>query len=181
MKRFVFIPIILLGVVSSLTIGSAWPSEGHADHDHNSQTQETEAPTECCVEPKALPAGETDHFYDVKMQGEEFISYHHAITLNPEQEEVKKKALESMSAPCCKSYSMYTCCCSCNLAKSVWGLSNHLIADQNYNSDQVRAAVTNWIGFINERGYEGDTCQNGRCNSPFNKGGCGGMGPQLVI
>lgn len=168
MKQFLFIFVLSISAVSFSAIVDVWGAETHR--------QENDASSKCCVE-----TIEADNFYDAKIQGEKFISYHESITLNPEQEKVKKDALESIAAPCCKDFSMYTCCCSCNLAKSVWGLSNHLIADENYNSDQVRATATKWIRFINEKGYEGDTCKNGQCHYPFNKSGCGGMGAQLVV
>jgi hypothetical protein len=120
-------------------------------------------------------------FHDVKSQAPEFISYYYSITLTPEQEKVKKDALTPLTAPCCSDFSMYTCCCPCNFSKTVWGLSNYLITEQNYTADQVNAAVSKWVLFTNEDGYAGDACSMGRCNYPFREDGCGGMGDELIV
>jgi hypothetical protein len=116
-------------------------------------------------------------FYDAQKQSQEFIGYYQSITLNSQQEATKKRALSTIPAPCCSENSIYTCCCPCNLAKTVWGLSNYLIARQGYNAEQVHQAAVNWIEFVNRGGYQGDTCHTaGGCQRPFAQGGCGGMG-----
>ncbi len=122
-----------------------------------------------------------------------FIDYYETITLTPEQEQIKETALRALKAPCCDDNPMSTCCCPCNLAKSVWGLSAYLIVEENYNAEQVRDAALQWLRFIHSdyyvmrelenRGvdpgrygmsYEAP-CYNGYCELPHVDGGCGGM------
>ena len=119
-------------------------------------------------------------FTDVKKQTEEFIGYYHSIQLSPEQESIKTEALKVMPAACCKEFSQATCCCVCNLSKSVWGLSKHLIANKDYTTIQIREAVQKWIDFTHPNGYAGDSCPSRRCGQAFHKDGCGGMGDQVV-
>lgn len=120
-------------------------------------------------------------FTDVRAQAKEFAGYYQSIQLTPEQEAVKKEALSALPAPCCSDNTAYTCCCPCNMAKTVWGLSNHLIANEGYDATQVKKAVEEWIAFINPDGFSGDVCYTGRCNHSWAKGGCGGMGAEMVF
>ena len=120
-------------------------------------------------------------FYDAHSQAKEFIAYSNSIPLTPEQEKTKSEALSAIPAPCCSNYSISTCCCPCNLAKSVWGLSNFLIAERNYNANQVKEAVSEWIHFTNKDGYAGNACYKGRCNLPFREDGCGGMDERRIF
>lgn len=118
---------------------------------------------------------------DVQSQAKEFVGYYQNIQLTPEQEAIKKEALTAIPAPCCSDNTSYTCCCPCNMAKTIWGLSNHLIADKGYDAAQVKTAVEEWIAFINPEGdFSGNVCYTGRCNQPWAKGGCGGMGAEIV-
>ena len=121
------------------------------------------------------PANRAVQFTDARSQAAEFVSYHHSIDLTHEQQEVMDGALTSMRAPCCNQYSMATCCCPCNFAKSVWGLSKFLIASHGYDADEVRYTVEEWVRFINPIGYSGDVCSTKGCNRPFEQNGCGGM------
>ena len=117
----------------------------------------------------------TVRFTDARGQAAEFISYEKAIALTAEQEKVMEEALSSIPAPCCKQYSLATCCCPCNLAKSTWGLSKFLIARQHAGAAEVSAAAARWLRFINPNGYSGDACFKGGCARPFEDNGCGGM------
>lgn len=123
----------------------------------------------------AAPPGEAAKFTDARGQAEEFMSYYRAISLTREQQTVMDEALRPVRAPCCSQNSMAACCCPCNLAKSVWGLSKFLIAQHGYGSAQVRSAVEGWIRFVNPAGFSGDACFTQGCNRPFGKNGCGGM------
>ena len=114
-------------------------------------------------------------FQDARAQAAKFIGYHDSIKLSSEQEKIKESALSTIPAPCCGEYSIATCCCPCNLAKSVWGLSHYLIAKAGFNTEELRQAVSEWIQFTNPGGYTGDACHNGGCKRPFEKNGCGGM------
>ena len=115
-------------------------------------------------------------FRDPKAQAEEFMSDYHTIALTPAQEAIKKAALEPMPAACCRDSSAYTCCCPCNLSKTVWGLSNVAIAKYGANAKEVQQAVQSWLGYVNPtNGFRGDACYRGGCGEPAHRGGCAGM------
>jgi len=114
-------------------------------------------------------------FTDARVQAKEFIAYFHSIQLTPEQERIKVEALTALKAPCCANYTMATCCCPCNMSKSVWGMAAWLITEKGYGVEQVRQAAVDWIGFINPGGFTGDSCFTGGCARPFDHNGCGGM------
>jgi len=116
-----------------------------------------------------------------RAEAERFMGYHRSIDLTPEQEATKREALEAIPAPCCSNFSVATCCCECNLAKTIWGLSNFLIAEKGSGVEQVRDAVNAWIQAINPSGFTGDSCFTGGCGRPFQEGGCGGMHESQLI
>jgi hypothetical protein len=120
-------------------------------------------------------------FTDVQKDTLEFMNYNRTITLTPEQEAIKKTALSGMSAPCCSDRSAHTCCCSCNMAQSWWGLAKHLIANEGYDASQVKVAVEEWFDFIGPDGFTGDACYTGGCARPFHQNGCGGMNEKSVV
>jgi hypothetical protein len=129
----------------------------------------------------AKPADTSLKFYDVQKQTVEFIGYNTSITLTPEQQKIKDEALSAIPAPCCKDYSIKTCCCPCNMAKSVWGLANYLIVKQQFDLERLKQAVTEWLEFTNKNGYNGTACFEGRCEKPFANDGCGGMNESNVV
>ncbi len=124
---------------------------------------------------------------------QQFIDYYNMTKLTPEQKSTMKKALLPLKAPCCDDNSMATCCCPCNLAKSVWGLSSHLIVEKNYSADEVRESALQWLRFIHSNYYiiqelqdrvinpskyglsHENPCYVGECELTFVDGGCGGM------
>ena len=114
-------------------------------------------------------------FSDVPSQSRQFMDWERTIPLSAEQEAVKKIALTAMPAPCCSDKSAYTCCCSCNVSRTIWGLSNYLIAKQGKSEKEVREKVNEWIQFVNPEGYSGDSCYRGGCPRAFKDNGCGGM------
>ena len=114
-------------------------------------------------------------FTDSEKQAREFLGYYSSIRLTSEQEAIKREALESMPAACCNDSSAYTCCCSCNLSKTIWGLSNYVISRHNASAPEVREVVTAWKDFTNPGGYSGSVCYTGGCKRPFRQNGCGGM------
>lgn len=120
-------------------------------------------------------------FTDVASQTREFMGYYRDIRLTTAQQAVKERALRSIPAPCCSDYSILTCCCPCNLAKSVWGLANYSVAKLGQNEKQLRATVLEWLRFVNPSGFSGDSCYVGRCGAPFSANGCGGMEEQRLI
>ena len=120
-------------------------------------------------------------FTDVRSQTYQFMEYYKTIELTPEQERVKLAALSKLPAACCADNSAYTCCCVCNLSRTVWGLTAHLIAERDYDAKQVQAAVKQWIQFVNPEGFSGNSCYRGGCARSFENNGCGGMNPGRVI
>jgi hypothetical protein len=120
-------------------------------------------------------------FSDVEAQSREFMEWERTIKLTPDQEALKKVALEAIPAPCCSDNSAYTCCCSCNVSRTIWGLSNYMIAKQDAAPEAVREKVTEWVAFVNPAGYSGKTCYIGGCPRPFHKDGCGGMNANHLV
>ena len=121
-------------------------------------------------------------FTDAYEQTLQFIEYYENIELTAEQELVKREALVPLPAACCSNNSAYTCCCVCNLSRSVWGLTAHLITERDFNAEQVQAAVKKWIAFVQPAdGFSGDACFKGGCGRSFKNNGCGGMHPRNVV
>ena len=121
-------------------------------------------------------------FTDVPNDTRRFTEYNKSIKLTPHQEQIRREALSSLSAPCCSNKTAYTCCCPCNMAKAWWGLSKHLIADRSYEADEVRQVVSEWFQIINTDGFSGEACYTrGGCNRPFSHDGCGGMNEKNLI
>lgn len=128
-----------------------------------------------------LKAGsKTPVFTDVKAQTLEFIRYAD-MSLAPEQEKTKDDVLSAIPTVCCKKFSMKTCCCPCNMAMTIWGLSNYMLVVKGANAAELKSAVLDWVKFIGPAGYTGDACFKGGCNRPFSKNGCGGMDHKNVI
>ena len=121
-------------------------------------------------------------FDDAQRQSRQFIEWYQTIKLTPEQEAVKKAALEPLRAQCCDDKSAYTCCCKCNISRTMWGLAHYMIAKQGAGAEEVRERVREWVSFINPKGYSGQACYRGGCGRPFARDGCGGMkAGQLVF
>jgi hypothetical protein len=121
-------------------------------------------------------------FIDAPSQAAEFIGYNRSITLNPGQQKVRDKALSAMPAACCEKFSQATCCCPCNLAKTVWGLSNYLIVRQHATVPELQTAVRGWLAFVNPKGFSGDICDSpGGCGRSFGSNGCGGMDERNLL
>lgn len=114
-------------------------------------------------------------------QAATFISYNQSITLTPSQRKVMDQALSAIRAPCCAKYSLATCCCPCNLAKSAWGLSKYLIAQRQYAAPEVKKTLLDWVNVANPHGFTGDACFRGGCNRSFAQNGCGGMNEKMLI
>lgn len=113
--------------------------------------------------------------HDVEAQTRQFIRWEQDVELTPEQERIRVEALSALPAPCCSDNTADTCCCPCNMARSVWGLSKHLIVEKDAGVEEVRQAAQDWFRFINPDGFSGDTCYTGGCNRVFHENGCGGM------
>jgi hypothetical protein len=120
---------------------------------------------------------------DVQRQAKRQIAYYrnYSSLLTPEQLAIRNEALGAIPAPCCNEYSIATCCCPCNLARSVWGLASHLILERGYGVSGVQREVKRWLATINPQGAAGDACNRGRCERPFHEDGCGGMDQRRVL
>ena len=129
---------------------------------------------------RSIGASEIE-FHNVESQSREFMKWYTDIKLTPSQESVKKAALEPIPAPCCSDNSAYTCCCPCNISRTIWGLSQYMIANQDATASAVRTKVKEWISFIGPNGFSGSGCYTGGCPRPFSQGGCGGMSPDKLV
>jgi hypothetical protein len=125
--------------------------------------------------------GQKPLFQDVRAQTKQFIAWSDSIRLTPEQEKIKEEVLSSIPTTCCSKFSMLTCCCACNMAKTIWGLSNHVLAHEGADAKRLRAAVLQWTRFIGPKGFTGDACFKGGCSRPFADNGCGGMDSDHVV
>ena len=115
-------------------------------------------------------------FVDSASQTAEFIGYNRSIALNPDQKNLRDRALSALAAPCCSKFSAATCCCPCNLAKSIWGLSNYLIVERRAAEKEIQESVRAWLAFVGPKGFSGDVCDTaGGCGRTFSGNGCGGM------
>ena len=110
-----------------------------------------------------------------------FMKWYDEIKLTPEQEAVRVEALEAIPAACCSKFSAATCCCECNMSRTIWGLSKHLIVNEGWDAVQVRSAVTKYYAAVNPAGFSGDSCFTGGCMKPMAHNGCGGMQKHMLI
>jgi hypothetical protein len=120
-------------------------------------------------------AREIIRFGDAAEDASRFLKFHAQYKLTPSQQALKERVLSRIPAPCCKEYSIATCCCPCNLAKTVWGLSNWLIVEKDANAPELDAAVQGWLRYVNPKGFSGDLCYSGGCGRALADNGCGGM------
>ena len=118
---------------------------------------------------------------DIRALAKQYIAWSESIQLTPEQQKIKEEVLSSIPTTCCKKYSMLTCCCPCNMAKTIWGLSNHLLTHEGADARQLRTAVLEWTRTVGPNGFTGDACFKGGCARPFAENGCGGMDSERVV
>ena len=129
----------------------------------------------------ALPAMDRSassrpRFHDVAAQSVKYIGLARSIVLTPAQQALRDRVLEKIPAACCAKFSAKTCCCPCNLAKTVWGLSNDLIVREGADAVTLDRTIRQWLAFVNPGGFSGRTCDEpGGCARKFSKNGCGGM------
>ena len=166
------VPFIVLGVVLAVFVTVAIAISRNESARVATADREATQPAQSAV---AVLGGKIV-FRDAKAQSEEFIGYYHTIQLTPEQEEVKKAALQPMPAACCRDSSAYTCCCACNLSKTIWGLSNLAISKYGASAKDVQQIAQSWLSYVNPtNGFSGDSCYRGGCSNPAHRGGCAGM------
>jgi hypothetical protein len=169
----------LAGLVILLAAMAAWPIYWWRHHEKHHVRRVASSPHP--VAQARVVMGGKLRFTDVGTQAREFIGYNSSIHLTTEQEAVKREVLEAMPAACCRNSTAYTCCCTCNLSKSVWGLTNYVLTTHHASADQLREVVTAWKEFTNPAGYSGSTCYSGGCSLPFHDNGCGGMSESDLV
>lgn len=118
---------------------------------------------------------------DFRAETAKYIGYFKSIYLTPEQEAIKNAALTKIPAPCCSENSIATCCCPCNMAKAVWGLSAHLIVEEGYDAQRLEKAVRDWLAAANPNGFSGRACYTGGCARSIEHDGCAGMVEEVVL
>lgn len=114
-------------------------------------------------------------FDDIGAQTKRFIEYEASIKLTTQQDAIKREALEAIPAPCCSDNTAYTCCCPCNMARAIWGLSAYLITEKEADATAVREGVQAWLKAAAPKGHSGDVCYTGGCGRGLSENGCGGM------
>jgi hypothetical protein len=145
---------------------------------------------------RIVPLAGTETSYGIPLSldnTQRFIDYYETESITPQQQEIVTNALEPLAAPCCDDNPMSTCCCPCNLAKSVWGLSRYVVAEHDYSVDQVREAALEWLHFTRGDYYiiqdmekngidpaqyglvHENSCYVGKCEFPVQENGCAGM------
>lgn len=143
-----------------------------------------------------VPAAGTKTSYGIPLSlnnTQLLIDWFTSIPLLPEEQAIMEQALVTIPAPCCDDNSAATCCCECNLARSVWGLSAYLIQEKGYGIEAVREAARQWLQLargdyyiaaaLKVRGYfpqdydltTHGSCYRGMCEFPLTQGGCAGM------
>ncbi len=149
-------------LASALLIAAAIPS----------LSASSRAPTSS---PKALA------FDGSRAETELFMRYNRTIKMTTEQEARWREALGEMRAPCCDSFSAATCCCECNLARSIWGLAKFMVVMEDASASEVRSTVERWLSVANPNGFDGNSCSSGRCGKSFRDSGCGGMSEDRLV
>lgn len=190
--KSVFLSIVLVSIVTVVGCGNG--ESVAADETLNAAER---------IWAEIIPVEGTVTDYDIPLSLEntqQFIDSYNAINLTSAQRALREGALRPLVAPCCDEYPMSTCCCECNLSRSVWGLSAYLITEKGYTADQLQEAILQWLHFIRPDYYvasaleeEGkiprvfglstqSSCFTNRCELPFHSeteyqhlGGCGGM------
>ena len=179
-KTRFFTPGVIVGAIVLLAAVAAWPLYWWR-HDVTHHSRAAAAPRPAATGTAPVLLGGKLRFTDVAAQSREFIGYYSTIHLTAAQEAIKREVLEAMPAACCRRSNAYTCCCTCNLSKSVWGLSNYVIAQHGAKADELRQVLRAWYDYTNPSGYSGDVCYDGGCSRAFHDNGCGGMSESNVV
>ena len=113
-------------------------------------------------------------------QVQQFMDANRAITLTASQEATRVEALSAIPAACCRDSTADTCCCDCNLSRSIWGLAKTMIVG-GAGAVEVRQAAQTWTKTLNPAGYAGDACYTGGCERSMQTDGCGGMNEDNLV
>lgn len=134
-----------------------------------------------------------------------FATWYDEIVLAEEEAQVMDTALALLSAPCCDDNPLAQCCCErggliCNVVRTTRGLGKYLVRN-GFEASQVTEAMDQWLRFIHGDYYvaralvalgedpvayglsrpENGACYRGLCTAPLQKGGCGGMGQDVIV
>lgn len=155
-----------------------------------------------------VPAEGMETFYGLPLaweNGQTFAAWYDAIQLTGEEAQVLEAALAPLRAPCCDDNPLAKCCCErggliCNLVRTTRGLGTYLVRE-GYSAEEATAAMEQWLRFVHGDYYvaqalvalgedpvahglfrpENGSCYRGLCSAPLGDGGCGGMGPQVIV
>jgi hypothetical protein len=105
----------------------------------------------------------------------EHMQYGKAHDLTDAQEALRVAGLDGLTAPCCKDFSAATCCCPCNLAKALWGMTKKMIIEDEATAEEINVAAAGWLENISAKEFTGDACFTGGCGRNMRNNGCGGM------
>ena len=159
------------------------------------------------LEKEIIPAVGTQTPYAIPLSWDNaarFAAWYYEIDLSSSEKKALRQALSPIPTPCCDDTRLVRCCCEtsgqiCNLVRSARGLAAWLIRQRGFSSVETAAAVQTWLTFAH-RGYylakelskQGfsparydlttqGSCYRSACNLPLQKGGCGGMGPEVGV
>jgi len=155
-----------------------------------------------------VPVAGTDTVYRIPLAWENaqtFAAWYDEIVLGEEEALVLAAALAPLAAPCCDDNPLARCCCErggliCNVVRTARGLGKYLVR-QGFQAGEVTAAMDQWLRFIHGDYYvaralvalgenpvayglarpENGACYRGLCTAPLQEGGCGGMGPEVIV
>ena len=152
------------------------------------QSQGAESITPAGIAKRIIPDGgrATDYGLPLSLSfTQKFINYNKSIMLTARQKDIRHRALAELKAPCCDDNSADTCCCPCNLSKSVWGLTKYVISEKGFDVQQTRKSALEWLMFTRSNYYivrellngrvapakfdlvEESSCYVGKCELPF--------------
>jgi len=171
-------------------------------------SQSPSKPSLASLYAEIVPTEGTETIYGMPLAWENaqlFASWYDVVRLTASQARVMAEALEPLRAPCCDDNPLSRCCCErggliCNLVRTTRGLGAYLV-HQGFAAEDVRAAMLQWMKFVHRDYYvatalveRGDdpvryglfepangACYRNMCNVPLQEGGCGGMGPEVIV
>lgn len=155
-----------------------------------------------------VPAEGTETIYGIPLRWENahlFASWYDVIRLTASEARVLAEALNPLRAPCCDDNPLSSCCCErggsiCNLVRTTRGLGMYLV-HRGFPAAQVRKSMLQWLQFVHGDYYvakalverkqdpvqyglfkpENGACYRDMCSVPLREGGCGGMGPGVIV
>ncbi len=155
-----------------------------------------------------VPVEGTETIYGLPLAWENaqvFATWFDVVRLTGQEEKVLEVALAPLRAPCCDDNPLSKCCCErggliCNVVRTARGLGAYLV-HEGYTAAEVTAAMEQWLRFIHGDYYvakalaelgedpleyalfkpENGACYRNLCTAPLREGGCGGMGPQVIV